>query len=136
MERVENEIIKVMKDVELLNLLKITDMDILKMVQIAEKELAEIKDIVKNSKLEFEDLCNELGGHNLFVYEKDRNENYFDLNYKSLLVTIREKNGEYYVVDKGVYIYADNVSNVDIDEILVIDMNKEIDYDYILREVK
>ena len=135
MYKVENEIIKKMKDTELLNLLKITDIDILRMVQIAEKELAELKDIVKNSKLGFEDLCNKLGGHNLFIYEKDRNENYFDLNYKSLLVTIREKNGKFYVVENGIYIYADNVSNVDIDEIFVIDMNKEIDYDYILREV-
>lgn len=135
MKKVEDEIIKKMKDVELLDLLKITDMDILRMVQIAEEELAELKKIIKSKNLDFEELCNEFGGHNLFIDKNNENENYFDLNYKSLLVTIREKDGEYYVVEKGVYIYADNVSNVDIDEILVIDMDKQIDYDYILREV-
>lgn len=54
------------------------------------KDYLEIENIVKkNNKLSLKELCNLLKGHNF-----DSTLNMFDLNWKSIVVTIKEFEGE------------------------------------------
>ena len=53
------------------------------------KDYQELNNIVKNTNLSLEELCKELGGHNL-------NSELFDVNFKSICATVflREKHLE------------------------------------------
>lgn len=62
-------------------------MNLEKLQQQAIKDFYELKEIVDNTDLSLEELCDELGGHNL-------SDELFDLNYKSICATIYFKNNK------------------------------------------
>ncbi len=136
-------IIKTMQDKEYLHNLKIQPEDIIKAVKIAQKEFDELQDIVNtfnNNKESLKDLCKTLKGHNEFFNAIYPEYNYFDLNYKSILVTIiqpidENKNEKAIQLFKDeVYIYPDNISPVNTDEIFILNFNENIDLEEIIQK--
>lgn len=135
----KKEILSVLNDKKLLKELQITPNDIKKCIIMASKELKELEEIVKKSKEKkesFESLYKRLGGHNLWIEEEKTTINRFDLNYKSLLVTIQQgldSNGnlDLSVQRSDIYIYPDNISKINGDYLLVLDFEKEIDFELI-----
>lgn len=141
----ENSILKIMQDKEFLNDLKINSKDIIKAIKTGLKEFKELEEIVKKAHKEnksLQNLCTELGGFNKEFYQKYPNKNYFDLNYKSLLITVvepitkNEKKEKYELSKTGVYIYPDYITKASIDELVIIDLEKEIDFNYIQKNYK
>ena len=136
-------IIKTMQDKEYLHNLKIQPEDIIKAVKIAQKEFDELQNIVNtfnNNKESLKDLCKILKGHNEFFNAIYPEHNYFDLNYKSILVTIiqpidENKNEKAIRLFKDeVYIYPDNISPINTDEIFILNFNENIDLEEIIQK--
>ena len=136
-------IIKTMQDKKYLGDLKIQPEDIIKAVNIAQKEFDELQDIVNtfnNNNESLKDLCKILKGHNEFFDAIYPEHNYFDLNYKSILVTIiqpidENKNEKAIRLFKDeVYIYPDNISPINTDEIFILNFNENIDLEEIIQK--
>ena len=136
-------IIKTMQDKKYLGDLKIQPEDIIKAVNIAQKEFDELQDIVNtfnNNNESLKDLCKILKGHNEFFDAIYPEHNYFDLNYKSILVTIiqpideNKNEKEIQLFKDEVYIYPDNISPVDTDEIFILNFNENIDIEEIIQK--
>ena len=136
-------IIKTMQDKKYLGDLKIQPEDIIKAVNIAQKEFDELQDIVNtfnNNNESLKDLCKILKGHNEFFDAIYPEHNYFDLNYKSILVTIiqpideNKNEKEIQLFKDEVYIYPDNISPVDTDEIFILNFNENIDLEEIIQK--
>lgn len=136
----EKEILSVMNDKKLLEELKINQEDIKKCVIMATTELKELENIIEKSNQEkenFENLYKQLGGHNLWLEQTYPSHNRFDLNYKSLLITVQQnldKNNQQSNISlqkSDVYIYPDNICNNAADYLLVLDFEKEIDFEKI-----
>ncbi len=141
----EKDILKVMNDIEYLKCINVNFDDIEKAIKLGIKEFNELEDIVKiaaNNKESFQNLCQRLQGHNEVFNEKYPNYNYFDLNYKSLLVTVKEKLNkdndfsQFTVLKTGVYIYPDNISTISADEICILDLDQEIDFEKIYKNLE
>ena len=85
-------------------------------------------------------MCKILKGHNEFFDAIYPEHNYFDLNYKSILVTIiqpiDENNNEKEIqlFKDEVYIYPDNISPFDTDEIFILNFNENIDLEEIIQK--
>lgn len=136
-------IIKTMQDKKYLGDLKIQPEDIIKAVNIAQKEFDELQDIVNtfnNNNESLKDLCKILKGHNEFFDAIYPEHNYFDLNYKSILVTIiqpideNKNEKEIQLFKDEVYIYPDNISPFDTDEIFILNFNENIDLEEIIQK--
>lgn len=136
----ETKILEVINDNEYLNILRVSKEDIIKAVNIAIEEVKELELIVQDSYKSgktFKSLCKELRGHNEFYNAKYPDYNYFDLNYKSLLITIKEnldkdnKGNEFKVIKNDVYIYPDNISKVATDEMFTLNLEEDIDIEKI-----
>lgn len=141
----EKDILKTIKDIEYLKCINVNLEDIEKAIKLGIKELNELENIVKaasENKESFQNLCTRLQGHNESLNEKNPNYNYFDLNYKSLLVTVKEKldeenNSMQFSVQKSdVYIYPDNISKISADEICILDLNEEINFEKIYENLE
>lgn len=148
----EQIIIETMKNEEYLNNLKIRPYDVLKAITLAQKEVRELEHIIDNANKNNEslsDLCNKLNGHNEEFINDYPSRSYFDLNYKSLLVTvIQERDVEnklqpIKLSKNDTYIYPDNISEITSDELFILDLEKRIDinkiwhiYRYSLNENK
>lgn len=138
----EIKIMKVMKDNKYLQFLGAEQKDIEKIIDKAIKEFIELEVIVKAASANgegFQMLCNRLGGHNELFSAEYPNHNYFDLNYKSLLVTVCEetddnKSNQYKVQKTDVYIYPDSIKQT-IDPMCIIDLDKEINFQNIYQEL-
>lgn len=131
----KEEIIKTMRNEEYLKGLKISPFDVLRAIMLAQKELKELEQIIDNANKNNEslsNLCNRLKGHNEDFETYYPSWSYFDLNYKSLLVTIVQKRDEEnklqpIKVSKGdTYIFPDNISNNVADPLFILDLEKEI----------
>lgn len=141
----EEAILRSMQDIEFLECINATPQDIEKAIIIAQKEIKELEDIVKKSQEIGENmstLCKRLKGHNETFNERFPNHNYFDLNFKSLLITVnqpidKENNILPLEVSKSdVSIYPDNITNVATDAIVALDFNKNIDFEKIYKELE
>lgn len=141
----EKEILKVMQNKEYLELLDVNVDDIEKAVRIGIKEFKEIQETVNGAfsdKEDFYDLCKRLNWHNETFNQKYPDYNYFDLNYKSLLITIKEKLDqnnkpiEFNTSKLDVYIYPDNISKVSTDEICILDLKEEIDFEKVYKNLE
>ena len=110
--------------------------NIIDAIKTAQSEFQELEDLVNqecSNGISFEALCDKLGGHNEYFSKKYPDTSYFDLNYKSLLVTIKQEINndnikEAVTVAKNcVYIYPDNISDTKTyDEMCILDFeNKE-----------
>lgn len=133
-------IIDIMKDKKYLQNLEIQPEDIIKAVKLAKEEFEELQDIVNafnynNENLK--DLCKILKGHNEYFDAVYPDHNYFDLNYKSILVTViqpineNKKEEAMQLYKDEVYIYPDNISPVNVDEIFTLNFNENIDFEKI-----
>ena len=136
----EAKIINVIKDKEFMSILNVNYNDIKKAIKMGIKEFKELESIVSiafKNNVNFIDLCENLKGHNETFNESYPNYNYFDLNYKSLLVTIMEFLDEnnnsigFNVSKSDVYIYPDNISNIATDEMFTLNLDEIIDFNYI-----
>lgn len=141
----EQIIIETMKNEEYLNDLKISPYDVLKAITLAQKELKELEHIIDDANKNNEslsNLCNRLKGHNEEFVTYYPSSSYFDLNYKSLLVTIVQKRNEenklqpIKVSKDDTYIYPNNISKVTTDELFILDLEKKIDINKILHSYK
>lgn len=141
----EQDIMNVIKDEKYMKIAGITLSDIEKAVRLAVQEFKELEEIVKdayNSNENFKELCARLKGHNEELNEEYPNCNYFDLNYKSLLITVKEildkENNSvgFYVSKSGVYIYPNNISKESVDELCVLDLEQEVDFNKIKNEIE
>ena len=141
----EEKIIKTIKDRNYLNKLNISPTDVVTAVKLALKEFNELKEIVNEANSyskSLEDLCRDLKGHNGEFNNKYPLNNFFDVNYKSLLVTITQdidesNNKSIIELSKlGVYIYPDNITNIPVDEIFMLDFYDEIDFKKIENEIE
>ena len=133
-------ILKAINDRTLINELKINSEDVVKCVKLAKNEVYELEKLVKESYKSgetFENLCKRLGGHNLSLDEKFPSYNYFDLNYKSLLITVKqdldEKNkpGEFLIQKDDVYVYPNNIYKGAADYLFTLNFDENIDYEMI-----
>lgn len=133
-------ILKAINDRTLINELKINSEDIVKCVKLAKNEVDELEELVKKSYKSgetFENLCKRLGGHNLSLDEKFPSYNYFDLNYKSLLITVKQdldvknKPGEFLIQKDDVYVYPNNIYKGAADNLFTLNFNENIDFDTI-----
>lgn len=141
----EKDIILTINDKEYMETITATPKEIEKAILIAKEEIKELESIVakaNNNDKHIEDLCKELKGHNETFSMKFPNKNYFDLNFKSLLITVEQpidKNNNVLPmkVNKcAVSIYPDNISNVATDEIAILDFNENIDFKKIYEELE
>ena len=67
------------------------------------KDIEELDQVIKDNKdLTLKELCVKLNGHNY-----DSRDNYFDLNFKSLLTTVRIENGIIIQQKTGITVYDD-----------------------------
>ena len=102
----------------------LTKEQIILIVEHAIYDIYDLKEICRKYVGSLEDLCKELGGHNL-----DTKDHYFDINYNSILTTVKEVNGKFEVLKREVYVYADTV----VDnynswyEILTLNFDEDID---------
>ncbi len=140
----EKEVLKVLKNREYLQYLNASVDDIKEIINLAYKEFKELENICKVAYEQgetFKKLCNSLGGHNEEFNNKYPEYNYFDLNYQSLLVTVKEifnkenKSEQFVLQQSEVYIYPDNVCKNTIDPLCIIDIGKKIDFDKITQEI-
>lgn len=141
----EKEVFNVVQDKEYMSCINVNINDIENAINLGIKEFHELENIVKvasENKKSFQSLCKKLQGHNETFEEKYPNYNYFDLNYKSLLVTVKEKldkenNSMQFIIQKSdVYIYPDNISTIAADEICILDLNEEINFEKIEKELE
>jgi len=141
----EKEILNVIQNKEYMNCINANFNDIETAINLGIKEINELEKIVERAfknKESFISLSKRLGGHNENFSEKYPNSNYFDLNYKSLLVTVKEKLDKnnnligFNVMKSDVYIYPDNISNIAADEICILDLDKNINFEEIKNELE
>ena len=130
-----DEINETIKDKEFMNNLGITVEDVIKQVEISKKDFDELVNYVNNYRGTFGELYKELQGWNLGYddVEKD-DDNLFDCYYKSLLVTINVDDGKLSVNPHDVYVYPNDITKVDSDELFHLDFDKPIEFDKILKE--
>ena len=86
-----DRIVTIMKDKKYLEDLGVTPKDIIKAIRMAQDEFKELEQIVNNLNNNnecFKSVCEKLKGHNEYFDAIYPDHNYFDLNYKSLLVTV------------------------------------------------
>ena len=130
-----DEINKTIQDKEFMNNLGITAEDVIKQVEISKKDFDELVNYVDNYKGTFGELYKELQGWNLGYNDVEKDDdNLFDCYYKSLLVTINVDNGKLSVSPHDVYVYPNNITKVDSDELFHLDFDKPIEFDKILKE--
>ena len=141
----EQIIIETMKDEEYLNNLKISPYDVLKAITLAQNELKELEhiiDVANKNNESLSDLCNKLNGHNLEIENYHSSCSYFDLNYKSLLVTVIQKRNEENKLQPiklskdDIYIYPDNISKITADELFVLNLEEKVDINKIFHSYK
>lgn len=141
----EKAILKTMQDVEFLEYINATPQDIEKAILIAKKEIEELECIVKKfqeSEKSISNLSIKLHGHNESFNEKFPNYNYFDLNFKSLLITVKQpldpKNNilPMEVSKIGVSVYPDNITKITTDAIVELDFNQNINFEKIYKEIE
>lgn len=141
----EQIIIETMRNEEYLNNLKISPYDVLKAIALAQNEVKELEYIIDDANKNNEslsDLCNRLNGHNLEIENYPSSFSYFDLNYKSLLVTVIQKRNEENKLQPiklskdDTYIYPDNISKITADELFVLNLEEKIDINKILHSYK
>lgn len=139
----EKKILEVLRDNEYLQHLNVSIDGIKNIINLAYKEFKQLESIcqVAYEKGEtFQSLCNRLSGHNEELDREYPEYNYFDLNYKSLLVTVKEifnkenKSKQFTVQKSDVYIYPDFYKKT-IDPMCIIDMGENIDFDKIKQEL-
>ena len=63
-----------------------------KLEEQAIKDYQELNEIIKNTSLPLDDLCKELGGHNL-------EDELFDINFKSICATVHLKDNHFELND-------------------------------------
>lgn len=130
-----DEINETIKDKEFMNNLGITAEDVIKQVEISKKDFDELVNYVNNYKGTFGELYKELQGWNLGDSNVEQDDdNLFDCYYKSLLVTINVDDGKLSVSPIDVYVYPNDITNVDSDELFHLDFDKPIEFDKILKE--
>ena len=130
-----DEINETIKDKEFMNNLGITTEDVIKQVEISKKDFDELVNYVDNYKGTFGELYKELQGWNLGDSNVEQDDdNLFDCYYKSLLVTINVDDGKLSVSPIDVYVYPNDITNVDSDELFHLDFDKPIEFDKILKE--
>lgn len=141
----EKAILKSMQDTEFLEYIGATPRDLEKAILIAKKEIEELESIVKKAQESGEcisSLSQKLNGHNESFNEKFPNYNYFDLNFKSLLITVKQpldsKNNilPLEVCKSGVSVYPDNIAKVATDAIVELDFNQNINFEKLYKELE
>lgn len=141
----EKEILNVVQDKEYMNCINANFKDIKDAINIGIKECNELEEIINKAfeqKESFQDVFERLKGHNETFSAHYPNCNYFDLNYKSLLVTVKEKLDtnnkpiEYCIDKRDVFIYPDNISKVPVDEMCVLNLEEPIDFEEIENELE
>ncbi len=141
----EKEILNVIQDKEYMNCINANPNDIETAINLGIKEVTELEKIVQiafENKESFMDLSKRLGGHNESFSEKYPDSNYFDLNYKSLLITVKEKLDKnnnsmgFSVMKSDVYIYPDNISSIAADEICILNLDQNINFEKIKNELE
>ena len=128
----KNEILNVINDKAFLKEFNITEKDIFKAIKLGLDEFQELQkkiDEEKRKGITFEELCNQLGGENDDFEKQTSTQRYFDLNYKSIFVTIfeDEKNDKYEVGKAGVHFYPDNITDSTATYLFILDLTEPFD---------
>lgn len=137
----EEKILEVIEDKEFLKELNISEEDIFKAIKMAIEEYDELQKLIDEERIKgttFKDLYEKLKGHNgEFDNRGAYSHNYFDLNYKSLLVTITEdsQNNQYKVDRSDVYIYPNNISEASADELFILNLKEPIKIDKFIQYI-
>ena len=137
----EEKILEVIEDKEFIKELNISEEDIFKAIKMAIEECDELQKLINEEKIKgttFKDLYEKLRGHNgEFDNRGVYSHNYFDLNYKSLLVTITEdsQNNQYKIDRSDVYIYPNNISEVSADELFILNLKETIKIDQFIQYI-
>lgn len=125
----EDSINEIINDKEFMDSLNITADDVVRQVKLAKKQFDELTSMVDNYKGTFGELYDELKGWNLGDSDKEQDDdNLFDCYYKSLLVTVTVDDGKIAVQPTDVYVYPDDITDKDSDELFHLDFNKPINY--------
>ncbi len=125
----EDVIIKTMQDKDFLKILDVSPLEIIDQVKLSKAQFDELDKMIKTSGKSFAELYDELGGWNLDNPDKYYDvDNYFDCYYKSLLVTVKVKDGNLMLSPKDVYVYPSDISGEPVDELFHLDFDEPIDY--------
>ena len=128
----EDVIIKTMQDKDFLKILDVSPLEIIDQVKLSKAQFDELDKMIKTSGKSFDELYDELGGWNLDNPDKYYDvDNYFDCYYKSLLVTVKVKDGNLMLSPKDVYVYPSDISGEPVDELFHLDFDEPIDFDKI-----
>lgn len=141
----EKEILNCIQDEKYMNCIGANFDDIETAIKLGINEFNELEEIINvafKNKENFQSLSKRLKGHNENFSGSYPEYNYFDLNYKSLLVTVKEKLDKnnttinYHVMKSDVFIYPDNISKSGVDEMCVLNLEEPIDFEKVRSELE
>jgi len=128
----KNEILNIINDKNLLKKLNINEKDVFKAIKMGIDEFKELQKIIEDEKIKgtsFEELFENFQGQNEKLKKEDGSQRYFDLNYKSIFVTIYEdiENDNYKVEKTSVHFYPDNIVDNPLTYLFILDLTEPFD---------
>lgn len=131
-EENRKEILNIINDKEFLKKFKITEKDIFKAIKVGLDEFEELQKEINKEKIQgtsFEDLFKKFQGQNEELKKENGSQRYFDLNYKSIFVTIFEdtENDKYEVEKASVHFYPDNIVDNPLTYLFILDLTEPFD---------
>ena len=120
------ELLNIINNKEFLEKFNITEKDIFKAIKLGLDELQELQKLVNEEKRKgtsFEELFHKLHGKNEDLKKETSSQKYFDLNYKSIFVTIFENNetNNYDIEKSCVHFYPDNIADNPLTYLFILD---------------
>lgn len=131
-EENRKELLNIINNKEILEKFNITEKDIFKAIKLGVDELQELQRLVNEEKRKgtsFEELFHKLHGKNEEFEKETSSQKYFDLNYKSIFVTIFENNetNNYDIEKSCVHFYPDNITDNPLTYLFILDLTEPFD---------
>lgn len=131
-EENRKELLNIINNKEFLEKFNITEKDIFKAIKLGLDELQELQKLVNEEKRKgtsFEELFHKLHGKNGEFQKETSSQKYFDLNYKSIFVTIFENNetNNYDIEKSCVHFYPDNIADNPSTYLFILDLTEPFD---------
>ena len=131
-EENRKEILNVINDKAFLEKFNINKKDIFKSIKLGLdefKELQKLLDEEKKNGTSFEELFSKLQGKNEDFEKENASRRYFDLNYKSIFVTVYEdtEKDRYEVEKASVHFYPDNIVDNSLTYLFILDLTEPFD---------
>ena len=131
-EENRKEILNVINDKAFLEKFNINEKDIFKSIKLGLDEFQELQRLLDEEKKKgtsFEELFSKLQGKNKDFEKETASQRYFDLNYKSIFVTVYEdtEKDRYEVEKASVHFYPDNIVDNPLTYLFILDLTEPFD---------